>query len=68
MPIKQIDEKGIVTYYKGQNITFEFITNPIVKLLNEVKEIYLKENQINFLKEEVVKTNITKQLQSSLIQ
>ena len=68
MPIKQIDEKGIVTYYKGQNITFEFITNPIVKLLNEVKEIYLKENQINFLKEEIVKTNITRQLQSNEFQ
>ena len=65
MPIKQIDENGIVICYKGQNITFEFITNLIVKLLNEVKEIYLKENQINFLKEEIVKTNITRQLQSN---
>ena len=60
MPIKQIDEHDIVTCYKGQNVTFEFITNPIVKLLNEVKEIYLKENQINFLREEIVKTNIAR--------
>ena len=44
MPIKQIDEKGTVTCYKGQTVTFEFITNPIVKLLNEVKEIYLKKS------------------------
>ena len=68
MPIRQIDENGIVTCYKGQNVTFEFITNPIVKLLNEVKKIYLKENQINFRREEIVKTNIARQLQSSQLQ
>ena len=31
MPIKQIDERSIVSCYKGQYITFEFITNLIVK-------------------------------------
>ena len=50
MSIKNVDQKDITTLSKGKNTTFEFITDPIVKLLNEVKIIYLKENQINFLK------------------
>jgi len=60
MHIKNIDQTDNFINYKGNNLTFEFITDP-----NEVKQISLKENQINFLKEEIILLKINEQLQSS---
>jgi len=65
MTIGTIDTKGISATYKGKFIMFEFITNPQTKILNEVKDILLKEKQISYLKEEISYNQISEQLQIS---
>jgi len=60
MPIQQINSQGIFTTYKGKSISFQFITNPKKKVLHELKDKILKENQINFLKEEIFSMTLSK--------
>jgi hypothetical protein len=63
MPLINVDIKGITTMINGKTVTFEFITDPHIKMLNEVKSILLnKEKQLCFLKEEVSLLNINEQL------
>ncbi|CAJ2643632.1 unnamed protein product [Trifolium pratense] len=65
MPIVNIDQKGITTFINDQKITFEFITDPQTRMLNEVKDILLKkEKQLCFLKEEISVLNINEQLET----
>ncbi|MFS7896231.1 putative retropepsin, aspartic peptidase domain superfamily, DNA/RNA polymerase superfamily [Helianthus anomalus] len=51
-PLKEVDHKGFSATYKGKNLHFKFITQPIEKMINEIL-IQAKINQINFLKEEI---------------
>jgi hypothetical protein len=63
MPITNIDQKGITTFIKDKEITFEFISDPQTRMINEVKNLLLhKEKQICFLKEEINFLNINEQL------
>ena len=53
-PIERIDSKEILTTLKGQQIFFEFITPPQIKIINQTKENLIhKKNQLNFLKEDI---------------
>jgi hypothetical protein len=64
MPIIKIDQKGITTILQNQKITFDFISDPQTRMLNEVRDLLLKkkEKQICFLKEEINIFNIKNQL------
>jgi len=44
MPIQQINSQGIFTTYKGKNISFQFITDPMIEVLHELKNKILKES------------------------
>jgi len=56
----QINNEGIITQHLGQPIIFRFIKKPIIRDLNP---IHYKQNQINFLKEEISFKNIDHQVQ-----
>ena len=56
----QINNEGIITQHLGQPIIFRFIRKPIIRDLNP---IHYKQNQINFLKEEISFKNIDHQVQ-----
>ncbi|KAK2424968.1 hypothetical protein QL285_035270 [Trifolium repens] len=69
MPIIKIDQKGITTILKNQKITFDFISDPQTRMLNEVRDLLLKkkEKQICFLKEEINIFNVKNQLDDEKI-
>lgn len=37
-PLKQIDEKGLTGFFKGNTLRFDFINKPVKKFLNELQE------------------------------
>jgi hypothetical protein len=55
----QITNEGIITQHLGQSIIFRFIRKHIIRDLNP---IHYKQNQINFLKEEIYFKNIDNQI------
>ncbi|XP_050912612.1 uncharacterized protein LOC127127466 [Lathyrus oleraceus] len=51
MPLINVDQKGITSIINNKRITFEFITDPHTRMINEVKDILLKKkNKFVFLK------------------
>ena len=60
-----ITSDGIFTKYLGETISFPFLRKPISKRLNLIQT---KQNQINFLKEEISFKNIESQLSKIEVQ
>uniref|UniRef100_A0A7N0RJ44 CCHC-type domain-containing protein n=1 Tax=Kalanchoe fedtschenkoi TaxID=63787 RepID=A0A7N0RJ44_KALFE len=53
-PITHISEKYLEGTYNNQKVSFQFITEPQTKILNEIKDVILRKfNQINFLTQEI---------------
>ena len=69
-PIKKIDEKSIIGTFQGKEITFSFISEPKTRFINEIKKSLLqaKENQINFLKQEINILKIEERLKNPKLQ
>lgn len=57
----KVNKEGFYGTYNGKSLYFEFITQPIDKLINEIL-IQAKICQINFLKEEININNIEESL------
>ena len=60
-----ITSNGIFTKYLGETISFPFLRKPISKRLNLIQT---KQNQINFLKEEISFKNIENHLSKTEVQ
>ena len=71
-----VNDKGITTSILGQNVTFEFVNPPLIKDINNLKDLSIsninlinyKKRQINFLKEELKHERIKQQLETPKIQ
>ena len=64
MPIYKVDQTGIYSNIQGQEIVFEFITDPETKILSNLKDfLQNKENQLNFLKDELRYLSVEQSLQ-----
>ena len=64
-PLKRIDKEGIIGTFNGKNITFEFITQPVTKMLSELRDqIITKNKQIGFLKDEINMITIEEKLEN----
>ena len=63
-PLIKVDRTGITGIYQGKEITFQFITNPITRSLNNIKQDLLKAkiNQIEFLQKEISSLSIKENL------
>ena len=63
-----VDEKKIVGEYQWNQVIFEFIMNPYSRWVNEIQDqLILKNNQINFIKEEILSLNISMAYSINLI-
>ena len=68
-PIKKVDKNGITGTFKEKDIFLEFIIEPFQKVLHNVYDnIKAKQNQINFLKQEINIINIDEQLKNPKLQ
>ena len=69
MTIQKIDTTRISTSIQGQNIHFNFITDPKTRTIHKLKDfLACKEKQMNFLQKEIYFMNIEQQLQSPPLQ
>ena len=52
--LKHFNEKMIIGTYEGKELKFEFITQHFTRIISEIQDLVIvKNNQINFLKEEI---------------
>ena len=71
-----VNDKGITNNILGQNVTFEFVNPPLIKDINNLKDLSIskinlinyKKRQINFLKEELKHERIKQHLETPKIQ
>lgn len=64
-PLKKVDKDGITGTFNGKSITFEFITQPVTKMLSELRDQIMKKNkQICFLKDEINMLTIEEKLEN----
>ena len=67
--IKRIDSKGIIRTFQNDDIFLEFIVEPFSKMLHNIYDnIKAKQNQINFLKQEINIITIEEQLKNPKLQ
>ena len=60
-----VNKKNIIGDYQGNQVIYEFIMNPYSRWVNEIQDqLILKNNQINFIKEEILSLNINDQIKN----
>uniref|UniRef100_A0A7N0VCW3 Peptidase A2 domain-containing protein n=1 Tax=Kalanchoe fedtschenkoi TaxID=63787 RepID=A0A7N0VCW3_KALFE len=63
------NEKYLEGTYNNQKVSFQFITKPQTKILNEIKDVILRKfNQINFLTQEINTCSIDYDLKNPKLQ